>query len=140
MIGLQAVMLVIGYEWFILGLVKFVRGGFPAGLAEELVEKSEGTAAWYRAFLESAVVPNAELSGYAIETSEFLAGIVLLAGPSSDSSPAIASPTVLGAPCSSSSHSRRSAGRSWPYRTTARGQEAELPPSQAAQAQPRRSP
>lgn len=81
MAGLLLVTMVIGYEWFISGLVKFVRGGFPAGLAEELLEKSEGTAAWYRGFLESTVIPNAELFGYAIETSELLAGIVLLAGP-----------------------------------------------------------
>lgn len=81
MAGLLLVTMVIGYEWFISGLVKFARGGFPAGLAEELLEKSEGTAAWYGGFLESAVIPNAELFGYAIETSELLAGIVLLAGP-----------------------------------------------------------
>jgi hypothetical protein len=34
MIGLLLVGMIIGYEWFISGLVKFVRGGFPSGLAE----------------------------------------------------------------------------------------------------------
>lgn len=81
MIGLLAVEMVIGYEWFISGLVKFVRGGFPAGLAESFREKSEGVAPWYASFLESAIIPNAPLFGYAIEISELLAGVVLIIGP-----------------------------------------------------------
>ena len=81
MIGFLVVEMIIGYEWFISGLVKFVRGRFPAGLADELVEKSEGAAVWYGRFLESAVIPNASLFGYAIETSELLAGVALIAGP-----------------------------------------------------------
>jgi len=55
MIGCLVVEMVIGYEWFISGLVKFVRGDFPAGLADELLKKSAGTAEWYGIFLESAV-------------------------------------------------------------------------------------
>lgn len=78
--GLLSVTMVIGYEWFISGLVKFVRGDFPTGLAGELAEKSEGTAAWYRGFLESAVIPNASLFGYAIELAELLAGVALIGG------------------------------------------------------------
>lgn len=81
MIGLLAVEIVIGYEWLISGLDKFVQGSFPANLAEELVEKSQGTSAWYSAFLQSAVIPNARAFGYAVETSELLAGIALVAGP-----------------------------------------------------------
>lgn len=81
MIGLLVVEMIIGYEWFIAGLVKFVQGGFPAGLADELLEKSAGAPAWYGGFLKSAVIPNAELFGYAIETSELLAGVALIAGP-----------------------------------------------------------
>ena len=81
MIGLLVVEMVIGYEWFISGLVKFVRGDFPSGLAEELLEKSAGTAAWYVSFLNRAVIPNAELFGYLIELSELCAGLVLIVGP-----------------------------------------------------------
>lgn len=81
MIGLLVVAMIIGYEWFVSGLVKFVRGGFPAGLADELLEKSAGTAEWYGSFLKSVVIPSAEGFGYAIETSELLAGVALLAGP-----------------------------------------------------------
>jgi hypothetical protein len=81
LVGFLVVTMVIGYEWFISGLVKFVRGGFPAGLADELREKSEGTAAWYASFLESTAIPNGKLLGYVIETSELLAGVALIAGP-----------------------------------------------------------
>ena len=81
MIGLLAVEIVIGYEWFISGLVKIVRGGFPAGLAGELQEKSEGVAAWYGSFVTSVVIPNGVPFGYAIEISELLAGVALIGGP-----------------------------------------------------------
>ena len=81
MIGFLVVEMIIGYEWFISGLVKFVRGRFPAGLADELVEKSEGVAVWYGRFLEIVVIPNASRFGYAIEISEILAGVALIAGP-----------------------------------------------------------
>lgn len=81
MIGLLLVEMVIGYEWFVSGLVKLVRGNFPAGLADELVTKAEGIAVWYRSFLHGAVIPNAVLFGYVIEISELLAGIALVGGP-----------------------------------------------------------
>ena len=81
MVGLLLVTMVVGYEWFISGLVKVVRGDFAAGLAEELVEKSAGTAEWYAGFLQRAVIPNGELFGYLIQWSELLAGIALLGGP-----------------------------------------------------------
>lgn len=40
MTGFLIVEIVIGYEWFISGLVKVVRGDFLAGLAEELLKRS----------------------------------------------------------------------------------------------------
>lgn len=80
MIGLLAVQMVIGYEWFVSGLVKLVRGDFPARLADELTAKAAGTAAWYRGFLEAAVLPRAEVFGYLIELSELCAGIALIGG------------------------------------------------------------
>lgn len=58
-----------------------MRGGFPAGLAEELIEKSPSAATWYGGFLKSAVIPNAVILGYLIEISEILAGVVLIVGP-----------------------------------------------------------
>ena len=42
LVGLLAIQVLIGYEWFMSGLTKLVRGGFASGLADELTEKSEG--------------------------------------------------------------------------------------------------
>ena len=81
LIGFLMVEMIIGYEWFISGLVKFVRGGFPTGLASALVEKVVGAAGWYGSFLKSVVIPNAVAFGYAVEWSELLAGAVFLTGP-----------------------------------------------------------
>lgn len=81
MIGLLIVEMIIGYEWFISGLVKVVRGGFPAGLADELIKKAPTDATWYGAFLKSAVIPNAVIFGYLVEISEILAGVALIVGP-----------------------------------------------------------
>lgn len=78
LIGLLAIQIAIGYEWFMSGVTKIVRGGFPAGLADELREKSEGTASWYRSFLDGAVIPNGVAWGYAIVISELLIGLVLI--------------------------------------------------------------
>lgn len=80
-VGFLIVTMVIGYEWFISGLDKLVRGNFPAGLEGELLEKSADTSAWYGSFVQSVVIPNARIFGYAIEISELLAGIALIAGP-----------------------------------------------------------
>ena len=34
MVGLLLVEMIIGYEWLVSGVAKFVRGGFPSGLAK----------------------------------------------------------------------------------------------------------
>jgi hypothetical protein len=81
MVGFLAVEMIIGYEWFISGLVKFVRGDFPAGLADELLERSVGTAEWYNSLQQAIVIPFAQPFGYVIETAELLAGVALIAGP-----------------------------------------------------------
>ncbi len=79
LIGLLAVQVIIGFEWFMSGLTKLVRGGFPSGLADELTEKSEGIGGWYRDFLDDVVIPNATGFGYLIELSELAVGIALIA-------------------------------------------------------------
>lgn len=81
LMGLLLVEMIIGYEWLVSGVAKFVRGGFPSGLAEELLEKSEGVPAWYGSFIQSSVIPYAEVFGYLIEISEVLIGVALIAGP-----------------------------------------------------------
>ena len=79
LIGLLLVQAFIGYEWFMSGITKIVRGGFPSGLADELRDKSPGTVGWYKSFLDGSVIPNATAFGYLIEIGELLIGIALVA-------------------------------------------------------------
>lgn len=78
--GLLAIQLLIGYEWFISGITKIVRGGFPSGLADDLRDKSQGAAGWYVDFLNNAVIPHGRAFGYLIEWAEVLAGVAFIAG------------------------------------------------------------
>jgi hypothetical protein len=68
----------IGYEWFMSGLTKIVRGGFPSGLADELREKSEGTVGWYKSFLDGTVIPNGRAFGILIEIGELAIGVAFI--------------------------------------------------------------
>jgi uncharacterized membrane protein YphA (DoxX/SURF4 family) len=76
--SLLLIQVCIGYEWFVSGLTKLVHGDFPSGLAAELRDMSSAAPAWYRGFLDSAVIPHAVVFGYAIEIAELAVGIVLL--------------------------------------------------------------
>jgi hypothetical protein len=78
LIGLLLVQLLVGYEWLMSGLTKIVRGGFPSGLADELRDKSQGAAGWYRSFLDGTVIPHASAFGYLIEIGELLVGLALV--------------------------------------------------------------
>lgn len=81
MTGLLVVEMIIGYEWLVSGLVKLVKGGFPSGLAEELLGKMPAAATWYGSLVRRYIIPNAVSFGYLIEISELLAGIALIIGP-----------------------------------------------------------
>jgi hypothetical protein len=78
LVGLLVMQLLVGYEWFVSGLTKIVRGGFPSGLADELREKSQGAPGWYRSFLDGSVIPHASTFGYVIEIGELVAGVALI--------------------------------------------------------------
>ncbi len=79
LVGLLLVQLLVGYEWFVSGLTKIVRGGFPSGLAKELTEKSQGAPGWYRSFVDGSIIPHASAFGYLIEIGELLVGVALIA-------------------------------------------------------------
>ena len=79
LVGLLLVQLFVGYEWFMSGLTKIVRGGFPSGLGKELNDKSSGAAHWYRNLLDGSIIPNATVFGYLIEIGELVIGIALVA-------------------------------------------------------------
>ena len=78
LVGLLAVQAAIGYEWFMSGLAKIARGGFPAGLADELREKSEGAPGWYRTVIDDVLIPNGQTVGYLTEIGELIVGLVLV--------------------------------------------------------------
>jgi thiosulfate dehydrogenase [quinone] large subunit len=77
-VALLLVQFCIGYEWLVSGLTKLVHGDFPSGLAAELRDMPSAAPAWYRSFLDGAVIPHAVAFGYAIEVAEVLVGITLL--------------------------------------------------------------
>lgn len=79
LVGLLLVQSLVGYEWFLSGLTKIVRGGLPSGLGKELSDKSSGSSHWYRNLLDGSIIPNATLFGYVIEIGELLIGIALVA-------------------------------------------------------------
>ena len=78
LVGLLAVQAAIGFEWFMSGLTKVVRGGFPAGLADELREKSVGSPGWYRTIIDDVLIPNGQTIGYLTEIGELLIGLGLI--------------------------------------------------------------
>jgi thiosulfate dehydrogenase [quinone] large subunit len=78
LIGLLVVQLIVGYEWLMSGLTKIVRGGFPSGLGDELRDKSQGAAGWYKSFLDGSVIPHASTFGYLIEIGELAVGLALI--------------------------------------------------------------
>ena len=78
LVALLVIQIFVGYEWFMSGLTKMYRGGFPSGLAKELTEKSEGAPGWYKSFLDGSIIPNATVFGYLIEIGELLIGIALI--------------------------------------------------------------
>jgi thiosulfate dehydrogenase [quinone] large subunit len=80
LIGLLAVQVFMGYEWLISGLTKLVRGGFPAGLADELRDASEGAPGWYVSILNHVVIPHGKAFGYLTEIGELLVGVALIGG------------------------------------------------------------
>jgi hypothetical protein len=79
MTALLFIQVVVGYEWLVSGLTKIARGDFPSGLAHELAETSTHASAGYQHFLTSIVIPHASAFGYAIESAELMAGLLLLA-------------------------------------------------------------
>lgn len=78
LVGLLLIQMFVGYEWFLSGLTKIYRGGFPSGLAGELRDKSTGIPGWYKSFLDGSIIPNATAFGYLIEIGELLLGIALI--------------------------------------------------------------
>lgn len=78
LVGLMAVQGFVGYEWFMSGLAKLWRGGFAAGLATELTDKSQGVSGWYRTLLDDIIIPHAWLVGWVVLVAELAIGLSLI--------------------------------------------------------------
>ncbi|MBI3747313.1 MAG: hypothetical protein HY262_00465 [Chloroflexi bacterium] len=79
LVGLLAIQIFLGYEWLVSGFSKVTSGTFVSGLADELTEKADGLSGWYKSFLETTGIPNAELFGVLVQVGELALGAVLIA-------------------------------------------------------------
>lgn len=84
--------LYVGYEWLVAGLAKInnpawfgpTAGSAITGFVKGALTKSTGAhpdvQEWYAAFLQSAVLPNAQFWSYLVTIGELLVGIALILG------------------------------------------------------------
>jgi uncharacterized membrane protein YphA (DoxX/SURF4 family) len=79
LLGLLAVQVFLGYEWFMSGVAKVIDGGFASGLAATLSDQTKDLSGPYKSFVDSVVIPNGELFGYLVMAGELALGIVLIA-------------------------------------------------------------
>jgi uncharacterized membrane protein YphA (DoxX/SURF4 family) len=78
LVGLLAVQIFLGYEWFMSGLAKVLDGGFASSLAGTLSDQTKDLSGPYKSFLDSVVIPNGQLFGYLVTAGELSLGIVLV--------------------------------------------------------------
>lgn len=80
LLGLVGVQTVLAYEWFTAGLGKIMNPEFVVGMAKTLgTFASKNPYPAYREFLLGPALRNAQLFGYAVEWSQVLIGITLVA-------------------------------------------------------------
>jgi thiosulfate dehydrogenase [quinone] large subunit len=76
---LAALEAVIGWEWLMSGGKKVLAGTFPQGLADVLNQGiKDNPDGWYVSFLQHIIIPHSVFSGYLIEWTELIAGLILL--------------------------------------------------------------
>ncbi|WP_078393133.1 DoxX family protein [Shouchella patagoniensis] len=87
MVGLLFVRLYLGWQWFSSGLGKitgdgFNASGFLAVAVENPVRSGSGAIAypWYNSFIETIVLPNAEIFSFIVMWGELLVGLGLIVG------------------------------------------------------------
>ncbi len=84
--------LYVGYEWLVAGMAKInnpawfgpTAGGAITGFVKGALAKTAGehpdVQAWYAAFLQNVVLPNAQFWSYLVTIGEILVGIALILG------------------------------------------------------------
>ncbi len=78
LIGLLAVQIFLGYEWFMSGLAKALAGDFASGLAGTISDQTKDLSGPYKSFIDGVVIPNGQLFGYLVTAGELALGIVLV--------------------------------------------------------------
>ncbi|HEX7949584.1 MAG TPA: hypothetical protein VF494_04475 [Candidatus Limnocylindrales bacterium] len=76
--GLLAVQAFLGYEWLMSGLAKVLSGEFVSGLGDHFNETLDEASGFYKSFLETTVIPNAQLFGYLVTIGEVALGMGLI--------------------------------------------------------------
>ncbi len=76
--GFLALQFFLGYEWLMSGLSKAAAGDFAGGLAGTLQDMTRDQGGWYKAFIDSVVVPNGQLFGALVMGGELVLGVVLV--------------------------------------------------------------
>ena len=78
LVGLLAVQIFLGYEWFMSGLAKVLAGDFASALAATLSDQTKDQTGAYKSFVDGVVIPNGQLFGYLVIFGELALGIVLI--------------------------------------------------------------
>jgi uncharacterized membrane protein YphA (DoxX/SURF4 family) len=78
LVGLLAVQIFLGYEWFMSGLAKVIDDGFANGLASTLSDQTKDLSGPYKSFVDGVVIPNGQLFGNVVMAGELTLGIVLM--------------------------------------------------------------
>lgn len=77
---LAAIQAIVGWEWIVSGSNKVLAGSFPQSLLDTLNTGIQNNPnAWYVSFLQNVIEPHSVFWGYAIEWTEVIIGVVLLA-------------------------------------------------------------
>src|SRR5450759_1511137 len=78
LIGLLAVQVFLGYEWFMSGVAKVLGGDFAGGLAGLVTDQSKDLSGPYKSFLDGVVIPNGQFFGYLVMAGEIALGVILI--------------------------------------------------------------
>lgn len=78
LVGLLAVQVFLGYEWFMSGVAKVLAGDFAGGLASTLSDQTKDLSGPYKSFLDSVVIPNGQTFGYLVMAGEIALGVILI--------------------------------------------------------------
>ena len=78
LVGMLAVQILLGYEWFMSGLSKLLRGGFIAALKDDMTFRANSLSGWYRWMLDAIAIPNAQVIAVLVIAGQLVLGTALI--------------------------------------------------------------